>query len=84
MPPGTKDDPPMEVGSLPVGTIFGSVVQDIQKVITEDAMAVDLELYFRSLTISKGGIPIFAPHKTEQAIEIRLATRVRKAQSTEE
>lgn len=66
------------VGGSEVSAVFQQVVAQVRSQIPEQDMTVDIELYFRSLTVKSGGIPIFAPKKKQSTLEIRLATSVRK------
>jgi len=83
---GYVDDEPaaqpkkvLTLGQDNIGQVFARVVGDIRRQIGDDDTVVDLELNFKSLVAKKGGIPIVAPKKSESAMEIRLATRIRKA-----
>ena len=79
-----SDDPkhPARIDGSPVAVVFSRIIRDVECSITDESMAVDLEVHFRSLQIRKSGIPIFAPKVKESTMEIRLATRVRKPSVT--
>lgn len=74
---------PTTESSPEIGQVFYKAVQDLQKAmlnLADETMTVDMEMTFRSVTLSQKGIPLFTSKKTEQSFEIRLATRVHYSQ----
>ncbi len=61
-----------------VATVFNTVVKDVQKTVdkTGHQSAVDIELNFNQVAISKKGIPLFSSKKEQTAMSIKLATRI--------
>jgi hypothetical protein len=69
---------PAELPGDAVGKIFRTLVTDSIVPAMRDAghqSAVDIEIYFKSVTIEKG-IVIFPKKTTESQMEIRIATRI--------
>lgn len=61
-----------------VGTVFRSVVTDVRESMNQSQhqSAVDIELNFNQVTISQKGIPLFTKKKEQNAMNIKLATRI--------
>ncbi|WP_019617199.1 hypothetical protein [Psychromonas ossibalaenae] len=62
----------------PIASVFNSVVKGVQDTLNTSRLqsAVDIELNFNQVTISKKGIPLFTKKKEQTEMSIKLATRV--------
>lgn len=61
-----------------VGEVFRSVVIDVRSsmISSKHEAAVDIELNFNHVTISEKGVPLFTKKKEQNAMNIKLATRI--------
>lgn len=61
-----------------VTTVFNIVVSGVQKTVhdTGHQSAVDIELNFNQVAISKKGVPLFTSKKEQTEMSIKLATRI--------
>lgn len=57
---------------------FADIVKSVTKVVHDQKHqhAVDLRLHFKSVRMSKTGIPVFSKKTKESVMELEIATRV--------
>jgi hypothetical protein len=68
---------PAQLDAEPIAVIFEHLVLSVREKIERDDMTVDLDLYFRSISIERKGI-FFRSSQKESSAEVRLVTRIRK------